>query len=93
MSRPGRGCNSLAGGRQEQPSVRFGIHQTVALKPRDRRSDRRLRDTHASGNIDSPRLTLFLKEVGDQLDVILGDGRAVSLSLLRKASGLVFRGR
>lgn len=93
VSRPGRGRHRLAGRRQEQPSVRLGIHQTVALEPRDRRSNRRLRDTHASGNIHSARLALFRKEVGDQLDVILGDCRAVSLALLRKASCLVFRGR
>jgi hypothetical protein len=93
MSRPGCRCDCLAGWRQKQPAVGFGIHQAVALQPRDCRGDSRLRNSHTSGNVHSPRLAFFLEEVGDELDVILGDRRAVCLTLLREASCLVFGGR
>ncbi len=70
---------------EERPAIRLLRDEPVLGEPLQHLGDGRLRNAEPGRDVDLPRLAAVLDEVGDQLDIILGDlGAPRALVLLMR---------
>ena len=62
-----------AGVGEKDGAVGLRGHEAGALQPLDRPIHGDMRDRETTGDVDDPRLPFRLDEVGDQLDIVLGE--------------------
>ena len=76
---------------QEDRTVGLGVDEAVALQARDRMGDRRIGDAQTAGQIDGARFTGRIDQIGDQLDIVLGDLAPMIIARAAEAFGLHVR--
>ena len=67
------------------------MDEAVALQARDRVGDRRIGDPQPAGQIDGARFTGRIDQIGDQLDIVLGDLAPMIIARAAEAFGLHIR--